>query len=133
MHLKKLELYGFKSFADKVEINFDEGITGVVGPNGSGKSNIGDAMRWVLGESSARSLRGARMEDVIFNGAQDRKPLGWCEVTLVFDNNDGMLAIDYSEVAISRRVYRNGEGEYFINRTACRRKDITELFRDTGL
>ncbi len=133
MHLKKLELYGFKSFADKVEINFDEGITGVVGPNGSGKSNIGDAMRWVLGESSARSLRGARMEDVIFNGAQKRNPLGWCEVTLIFDNSDSVLPIEFTEVAISRRVYRNGEGEYLINRAACRRKDIVELFRDTGI
>jgi len=133
LHLKKLELYGFKSFADKVEIEFDTGITGVVGPNGSGKSNIGDAMRWVLGESSARSLRGAKMEDIIFNGAQKRNPLGWCEVTLIFDNNDGELSIEYSEVAVSRRVYRNGEGEYFINRAACRRKDIVELFRDTGI
>ena len=133
MHLKKLELYGFKSFADKVEIDFDTGITGVVGPNGSGKSNIGDAMRWVLGESSARSLRGAHMEDVIFNGAQKRNPLGWCEVTLIFDNSDGVLDIDFTEVAISRRVYRNGEGEYFINRSECRRKDIIELFRDTGI
>lgn len=133
MHLKKLELYGFKSFADKVEIDFNPGITGVVGPNGSGKSNIGDAMRWVLGESSARSLRGTRMEDVIFNGALKRNPLGWCEVTLIFDNSSGALAIDFSEVAISRRVYRNGEGEYFINRSECRRKDIIELFRDTGI
>ncbi len=133
MHLKKLELYGFKSFADKVEIEFDKGITGVVGPNGSGKSNIGDAMRWVLGESSARSLRGAKMEDIIFNGAQKRNPLGWCEVTLIFDNGDGELPIEFSEVAISRRVYRNGEGEYLINRASCRRKDIVDLFRDTGI
>lgn len=133
MHLKKLELYGFKSFADKVEIEFDKGITGVVGPNGSGKSNIGDAMRWVLGESSARSLRGAKMEDIIFNGAQKRNALGWCEVTLVFDNEDGALPIEYSEVAVSRRVYRSGEGEYFINRASCRRKDIIDLFRDTGI
>ena len=117
MHLKRLELYGFKSFADKVEIEFDKGITGVVGPNGSGKSNIGDAMRWVLGESSARSLRGAKMEDIIFNGAVKRSPLGWCEVTLVFDNIDGHLPIEFSEVAVSRRVYRNGEGEYFITET----------------
>ena len=133
MHLKKLELYGFKSFADKVEIEFDKGITGVVGPNGSGKSNIGDAMRWVLGESSARSLRGAKMEDIIFNGAQKRNALGWCEVTLVFDNEDGALPIEYGEVAVSRRVYRSGEGEYFINRASCRRKDIVDLFRDTGI
>ena len=133
MHLKKLELYGFKSFADKVEIEFDKGITGVVGPNGSGKSNIGDAMRWVLGESSARSLRGAKMEDIIFNGAQKRNPLGWCEVTLIFDNSEGDLPIEFTEVAVSRRVYRNGEGEYFINRASCRRKDIVELFRDTGI
>ena len=133
MHLKKLELYGFKSFADKVEIEFDKGITGVVGPNGSGKSNIGDAMRWVLGESSARSLRGAKMEDIIFNGAQKRNALGWCEVSLVFDNVDGVLPVEYEEVAVSRRVYRNGEGEYFINRASCRRKDIVDLFRDTGI
>lgn len=133
MRLKKLEVYGFKSFAEKVEIAFDDGITGIVGPNGSGKSNISDAVRWVLGEQSARALRGAKMEDVIFNGTEKRKRLSYCEVTLVFDNADGGLAIDYAEVAVTRRAYRSGESEYFINHNACRLKDILELFRDTGI
>ena len=104
MRLKKLEVYGFKSFAEKVEIVFDDGITGIVGPNGSGKSNINDAVRWVLGEQSARMLRGAKMEDVIFNGTEKRKRLSYCEVTLVFDNSDGGLAIEFAEVAVTRRA-----------------------------
>ncbi len=133
MRLKKLEIYGFKSFADKVEIVFDDGITGIVGPNGSGKSNISDAVRWVLGEQSARMLRGSKMEDVIFNGTEKRKRLSYCEVTLVFDNTDRSLPVEYAEVAVTRRVYRSGEGEYFINRQACRLKDIVDLFRDTGI
>ncbi len=133
MRLKKLELYGFKSFAQRTEIVFDEGITGIVGPNGSGKSNIGDAVRWVLGEQSAKTLRGASMSDVIFNGTQKRKPLSYCEVSLIFDNEDGQLPMQNAEVMVTRRVYRNGESEYFLNRAACRLRDIIDLFRDTGI
>lgn len=133
MRLKKLEIYGFKSFAERVEMSFEQGITGIVGPNGSGKSNISDAVRWVLGEQSARTLRGAKMEDVIFNGTETRRKLAYCEVTLVFDNEDHELPLDYSEVAVTRRVYRNGDSEYQINRAACRLKDIIDLFRDTGV
>ena len=133
MRLKKLELYGFKSFAQRTEIVFNEGITGIVGPNGSGKSNIGDAVRWVLGEQSAKTLRGANMSDVIFNGTQKRKPLSYCEVSLVFDNEDRALPMDFAEVMVTRRVYRNGESEYYLNRAACRLKDVIDLFRDTGI
>jgi len=133
MRLKKLELYGFKSFAQRTEIVFNEGITGIVGPNGSGKSNIGDAVRWVLGEQSAKTLRGASMQDVIFGGTQRRKPLSYCEVSLVFDNEDRTLPVDFSEVMVTRRVYRSGESEYFLNRSACRLKDVIDLFRDTGI
>ena len=133
MRLKKLELYGFKSFAQRTEIVFGEGITGIVGPNGSGKSNIGDAVRWVLGEQSAKTLRGASMSDVIFNGTQKRKPLSYCEVSLVFENDDRSLNMDFAEVMVTRRVYRNGESEYYLNRAACRLKDIIDLFRDTGI
>ena len=133
MRLKKLELYGFKSFAQRTEIILNEGITAIVGPNGSGKSNIGDAVRWVLGEQSARLLRGASMQDVIFNGTQKRKPLSYCEVSLVFENEDRALPLDYSEVMVTRRVYRTGESEYFLNRSACRLKDVVDLFRDTGI
>jgi energy-coupling factor transporter ATP-binding protein EcfA2 len=130
LRLKKLELYGFKSFAQRTEIVFDEGITGIVGPNGSGKSNIGDAVRWVLGEQSAKTLRGASMSDVIFNGTQKRKPLSYCEVSLIFDNEDGQLPMQNAEVMVTRRVYRNGESEYFLNRAACRLRDIIDLFRN---
>ncbi len=133
MRLKRLEIYGFKSFADRTVVLFDNGITGIVGPNGSGKSNLSDAVRWVLGEQSAKALRGGKMEDVIFNGTQKRKRLGYCEVSLVFDNEDHALPIDFAEVMITRRVYRSGEGEYYINKAACRLKDIIELFRDTGV
>ena len=133
MRLKKLEIYGFKSFADRVEMTFDTGITGVVGPNGSGKSNISDAVRWVLGEQSAKTLRGGKMEDVIFGGTEKRKKLAWCEVILTFDNEDRALPIDFAEVAVMRRVYRNGDSEYMINRNACRLRDIVDLFRDTGI
>ena len=133
MRLKKLELYGFKSFAQRTEIVLKEGITAIVGPNGSGKSNIGDAVRWVLGEQNARLLRGASMQDVIFNGTQKRKPLSYCEVSLVFDNEDRALPVDYAEVMVTRRVYRSGESEYFLNRTACRLKEVVDLFRDTGI
>ena len=133
MRLKKLILHGFKSFADHAEIVFEDGITGVVGPNGCGKSNISDAVRWVLGEQSAKSLRGAKMEDVIFNGTESRRRLAYCEVTLVFENEDHALAIDFAEVSVTRRVYRSGEGEYKINGAACRLRDIVDLFRDTGI
>jgi chromosome segregation protein len=132
LELKKLELYGFKSFADRTEIAFDHGITGVVGPNGSGKSNISDAVRWVLGEQNARQIRGAKMEDVIFGGTQKRKPHAFCEVSLYLDNQDQTLPIDFSEVVITRRLYRSGESEYFINRNSCRMRNIVDLFRDTG-
>jgi chromosome segregation protein len=133
MRLKKLEIHGFKSFADRTEIVFNQGITGIVGPNGSGKSNIGDAVRWVLGEQSARVLRGAKMEDVIFNGTAKRKPASYCEVSLVFDNEDGALKSTFAEVMVTRRVYRSGDSEYYLNKTACRLRDILELFRDTGI
>ncbi len=133
MRLNKLELNGFKSFANKTEIVFGSGITAVIGPNGSGKSNISDSIRWVLGEQNARNLRGTKMEDVIFNGTQKRKSQSFCEVTLEFDNADGKLKLPYDEVAVTRRVYRSGDSEYCINRNACRLKDIQELFRDTGI
>ena len=133
MRLKKLIVHGFKSFADHVEIVFEDGITGVVGPNGCGKSNIADAVKWVLGEQSAKSLRGSKMEDVIFGGTEKRKRLSFCEVTLIFDNEDHSLPIDFTEVSVTRRVYRSGEGEYKINGAACRLRDIVDLFRDTGI
>ena len=133
MRLKKLELYGFKSFPERTEIVCKEGITAIVGPNGSGKSNIADAVRWVLGEQSAKILRGASMQDVIFGGTQRRKQLSYCEVSLVFDNEDKSLPLDYSEILVTRRVYRSGESEYFLNRTSCRLKDVVDLFRDTGI
>jgi chromosome segregation protein len=132
LRLKKLYLHGFKSFADKVEITFEHGITGVVGPNGCGKSNIADAIRWVLGEQSAKQLRGTKMEDVIFSGTDKRRRLGYCEVSLTFDNEDHALPIDYTEVSVTRRAYRTGEGEYLLNGQNCRLKDIVDLFRDTG-
>ena len=133
MRLIKLEINGFKSFARKTEIEFEKGVTAIVGPNGSGKSNIADAVRWVLGEQSARALRGAKMEDVIFNGTEQKKPLAYCEVSLTFDNADGKLNTEFAEVTVTRRVYRSGESEYLINRAACRLKDIGEVFRDTGI
>jgi chromosome segregation protein len=133
LFLKCIEMQGFKSFADKIILHFDKGITSVVGPNGSGKSNISDAVRWVLGEQSAKSLRGSKMEDVIFAGTQHRKPVGFAYVSLTLDNSDKTLPLDYSEVTISRRVYRSGESEYFINKTTCRMKDIHELFMNTGI
>ncbi len=133
MRLKKLVIHGFKSFADRVEVTFENGITGVVGPNGCGKSNIADAVRWVLGEQSAKTLRGSKMEDVIFNGTEKRRRLAFCEVTLTFDNEDKALPVDFTEVEVSRRVYRSGEGEYKLNGTACRLRDIVDLFRDTGI
>lgn len=134
MFLKRIELQGFKSFADKSVINFEDGVTGIVGPNGCGKSNINDAIRWVLGEQSAKSLRGNNMSDVIFNGSTQRKPLNMAQVTLVFDNTKRLLPIEYDEVEITRRLHRqNNEGEYFINKTPCRLKDIVNLVMDSGL
>lgn len=133
MFLKSIEIRGFKSFADKTELNFQKGVTAVVGPNGSGKSNISDAVRWVLGEQSVRSLRGDKMEDVIFAGTQFRKPVGLAQVSLTLDNADSELEIDYSDVTISRRLYRSGESEYLINNAVCRLKDVQALFMDTGI
>ena len=133
MHLKGIEIQGFKSFGDKAHIEFSPGITAIVGPNGSGKSNVADAVRWVLGEQSARALRGAKMEDIIFSGTKERKPLSFCEVVLTFDNADGGLPLEYTEVAVSRRLYRSGESEYAINRSPCRMRDILSLFYDTGV
>ena len=132
MHLKKLELVGFKSFADRTSLDFKPGITGIVGPNGCGKSNVVDAFKWILGSQSAKGLRGTEMMDVIFGGTQNRKPLGYAEVTVVFDNTDRYFDIDFSEVAITRRLFRSGESEYLINKNRCRLKDIKNLFLDTG-
>ena len=133
MYLKSLEIQGFKSFPDKTVLSFSSGITAIVGPNGSGKSNIVDAIRWVLGEQSTKTLRGAKMEDVIFGGTQRRKPLGYCEVTLTVDNSEHSLPVEYDEVAITRRYYRSGESEFFINKKSARLKDIHELLMNTGL
>ncbi len=133
MYLKRLEVHGFKSMADKIELHFNPGITAVVGPNGSGKSNISDAIRWVLGEQSAKSLRGAKMEDIIFSGSDKRKPVGMAEVILTLDNSTGVFPIDFSEVNVTRRMFRSGDSEFFINKTPCRLKDIHELFMDTGI
>jgi len=133
MLLTKLSLQGFKSFANKTEIRFDPGVTAIIGPNGSGKSNISESVRWVLGEQSAKSLRGTKMEDIIFAGTQSKRPQAYCEVELTLDNTDGLLPVDFSEVQITRRVYRSGESEYLINRAPCRLRDIVDLFRDTGI
>ena len=133
MYLKRLELQGFKSFADKTILEFMPGITSVIGPNGSGKSNIADAIRWVLGEQSMKELRGGKSVDIIFAGTQNRKSLGFAEASLVFDNQDGKLPIEYKEVTVTRKLYRSGETGYFINKTQCRLKDVLELFMDTGI
>ena len=133
MYLKRLEMQGFKSFADKTVLEFMPGITTVIGPNGSGKSNISDCIRWILGEQSMKSLRGSKAEDIIFAGTQNRKSLGFAEGSIVIDNTDGKLPIEYSEVIVTRRIYRSGESGYFINKTPCRLKDILELFMDTGI
>ena len=133
MYLKRLEMQGFKSFADKTILEFMPGITTVIGPNGSGKSNISDSIRWVLGEQSIKSLRGTKSEDIIFAGTQNRKSLGFAEVSIVIDNSEGKLPIEFSEVVVTRRIFRNGESGYFINKTPCRLKDILELFMDTGI
>lgn len=133
MLLKKFEVFGFKSFADKTELEFAPGINAIVGPNGSGKSNLSDAIRWALGEQSVRNLRGAKMEDVIFSGTTHRRPLGVAEVSLTFDNYDALLPLDFGEVTVTRRVFRSGESEYFINKSHCRLKDLQELLAGTGL
>ena len=133
MYLKRLEMNGFKSFPEKIRLEFNTGITAVVGPNGSGKSNVSDAIRWVLGEQSAKSLRGSKMEDVIFAGTANRRALGFAEVSMTIDNSDNGLKVSYEEVTITRRVYRSGEGEYYINGASCRLKDVHELFMDTGI
>lgn len=133
MYLKRLELQGFKSFADKTVLEFMPGITSVIGPNGSGKSNISDSIRWVLGEQSMKSLRGSKSEDIIFAGTQSRKSLGFAEASIVIDNTDGKLPIEFSEVTVTRRIYRSGESGYYINKTPCRLKDVLELFMDTGI
>jgi chromosome segregation protein len=133
MYLKSIEIHGFKSFANKIVLDFHDGITGIVGPNGSGKSNIADAMRWVLGEQSAKSLRGASMQDFIFAGTETRKPMGFAYVAITMDNYDHKLPIDFEEVTVARRVYRSGESEYLINNSPCRLRDVQELFMDTGV
>jgi chromosome segregation protein len=130
MLLSKLEIKGFKSFGDKIIINFDEGITGIVGPNGCGKSNIVDAIRWVLGEQKTRTIRAEKMEGIIFNGTKKRKPLQMAEATLTFNNTRNILPTEYSTVSITRKFYRSGESEFLINSVPCRLKDITNLFLD---
>src|SRR6478672_5799661 len=133
MFLHKLEIQGFKSFVDKIELQFGAGITGVIGSNGCGKTNVSDAIRWVMGEQSARQLRGDSMEDVIFNGCPSRKPLGLAEVHLTFKNDRGILPTEFSEVTVSRRVFRSGMSEYFLNKAPCRLRDIRDLLSDTGM
>ncbi|MDU7905318.1 MAG: AAA family ATPase, partial [Peptostreptococcaceae bacterium] len=133
MYLKRLELKVFKSFPTKTDVLFNEGITAIVGPNGSGKSNISDAVRWVLGEQSIKSLRGDKLEDVVFAGTDTKKAMNYCEVALTIDNSDKKLDIEYSEITIKRRAYRSGESEFFLNNKSCRLKDIKELLLDTGI
>ena len=133
LYLKALELYGFKSFADKTVLTFGKNITAVVGPNGAGKSNLSDAILWVMGEQRTRTLRGSKMEDVIFGGTETRNPLGYAQVTLILDNEDGSLPLEAPEVQLSRRYYRSGESEYYINRRQVRLRDVEDLLMDTGL
>ena len=131
MYLKRIEVSGFKSFANRMNLDFTDGITCIVGPNGSGKSNVADAVRWVLGEQSAKQLRGSNMQDVIFSGTENRKPQGMAYVAITMDNRDRSLAVDCDEVTVSRRVYRSGESEYMMNGAACRLRDIQELFYES--
>jgi len=133
MQLMRLSLFGFKSFAERVEVVFEPGITAIVGPNGCGKSNLSDAIRWALGEQSAKLLRGDRMDDLIFAGNSGRKPLGMAEVSLTFTDNYGDIPTEFHEVTVTRRLYRSGESEYLLNHVPCRLRDITDLFLDTGL
>src|ERR1700709_2527490 len=133
MQLTRLEIKGFKSFGDKITINFNEGVTAIVGPNGCGKSNVVDAIRWVLGEQSTRMLRSDKMDNVIFNGSKSRKPANLAEVSLTFDNTKNILPVDYSQVTLTRKLYRSGDSEYRLNDVQCRLKDITDLFLDTGI
>ena len=133
MYLKSIEVHGFKSFANKIVFDFHNGITGIVGPNGSGKSNVADAVRWVLGEQSAKQLRGASMQDIIFAGTENRKPVSYAYVAITLDNADHVLPVEYEEVTVARRVYRSGESEYLLNGNVCRLKDVYELFYDTGI
>ena len=133
MYLSKLEVVGFKSFANKINLSFDSGITAIVGPNGCGKTNVVDAIRWALGEQKPSRLRSDKMEDVIFNGTKSRKPLGMADVSLTIENTKGILPSEYKEVVITRRVFRSGESEYYLNKTLCRLKDIKDLFMDTGM
>ena len=133
MYLKSIEVQGFKSFANKIVFDFHNGITGIVGPNGSGKSNVADAVRWVLGEQRVKQLRGGSMQDVIFSGTENRKPLSYAYVAITLDNSDHQLTVDYEEVTVARKLYRSGESEYLINGHSCRLKDVNELFYDTGI
>ena len=133
MYLKSIEVQGFKSFAHKIKFDFHTGITGIVGPNGSGKSNVADAVRWVLGEQRVKQLRGGSMQDVIFSGTENRKPLSYASVAITLDNSDHKLPIEFEEVTVSRKLYRSGESEYLINGSPCRLKDVNELFYDTGI
>ncbi len=133
VYLKSIDVIGFKSFADQTNVQFDKGVTAIVGPNGSGKSNITDAIKWVLGEQSAKSLRGSKMEDIIFSGAEHRKAQNYAEVQLRLDNHSKKLSVDENEVIVTRRLYRSGESEYYINNDRARLKDIADLFLDSGL